>query len=105
MVSILSERRAFQPYGMAGGMPGARGLNLLYLASGKVINLGGKNTISVERGDRLMIHTPGGGGYGLKSTEAEKATKSAKESDQSMIHSLRLTTGSLNQYTMNQESV
>ncbi|KAF0711776.1 Aste57867_5034 [Aphanomyces stellatus] len=63
-VSILSERRAFQPYGLAGGGPGARGHNLLTYTDGRTINLGGKNTVEVEAGDVLTILSPGGGGYG-----------------------------------------
>ncbi|KAJ0410512.1 hypothetical protein ATCC90586_008319 [Pythium insidiosum] len=63
-VSILSERRAFRPYGLAGGEDGARGLNLLTRKGGRVINLGGKNTVDVFPNEVLTIHTPGGGGYG-----------------------------------------
>lgn len=63
-VSILSERRAFQPYGVAGGENGARGMNLLTRASGRVVNLGGKNTVDVLPHDKLTLFTPGGGGYG-----------------------------------------
>ena len=60
VVSILSERRAFQPYGICGGEPAARGVNLLYLAKDdRTISLGGKNTVNVQSGDRLTIHTPG----------------------------------------------
>ncbi|KAL4933948.1 Hydantoinase B/oxoprolinase-domain-containing protein [Aspergillus undulatus] len=61
---ILSERRVFQPYGMAGGQPAARGLNLWIRRSGQVINVGGKASCYVKAGDRLRICTPGGGGYG-----------------------------------------
>jgi 5-oxoprolinase (ATP-hydrolysing) len=61
VVSILSERRSLQPYGLAGGLPGQRGLNLLRRASdGRLISLGGKNTVSVCEGDRLFIYSPGG---------------------------------------------
>jgi len=63
-VSILSERRAFQPYGLSGGEPGARGVNLLTRADGRVLNLGGKNTVDVAPHEVLTIYTPGGGGYG-----------------------------------------
>ena len=28
------------------------------------INLGAKNSVNVEAGDRVIIFTPGGGGYG-----------------------------------------
>lgn len=34
-VGILSERRAFQPYGMAGGEPAARGKNLIIMPDGR----------------------------------------------------------------------
>lgn len=61
---ILSERRAFQPYGMAGGHPGARGENLWIRKNGRVINIGGKAACRVQAGDRIRILTPGGGGYG-----------------------------------------
>ncbi len=64
-VSILSERRALQPYGLNGGGPGARGINLLYMKEiDRTVNLGGKNTVNVIPGDVLYILTPGGGGYG-----------------------------------------
>uniref|UniRef100_A0A674GAY9 5-oxoprolinase, ATP-hydrolysing n=1 Tax=Taeniopygia guttata TaxID=59729 RepID=A0A674GAY9_TAEGU len=49
-LSVLSERRATRPYGMAGGLPGAPGLNLLLRRDGRLINLGGKSSVSVEPG-------------------------------------------------------
>ncbi|CCI48567.1 unnamed protein product [Albugo candida] len=63
-VSILSERRVFEPYGMLGGKRGKRGLNLLQRKNGCTVNLGGKNTTQVDAGDRVSIQTPGGGGFG-----------------------------------------
>ena len=65
-VSLLTERRVFAPYGMAGGKSGAKGENLL-VRDGKTFNLTGKATFTVQPGDRLIIKTPGGGGYGTKS--------------------------------------
>ncbi|HHB77269.1 MAG TPA: 5-oxoprolinase, partial [Desulfobulbus sp.] len=65
-VAILSERRVFAPYGLAGGEPGKRGENLFFTSDGRVLNLGGKNEISARPGDRIRILTPGGGGYGGK---------------------------------------
>ncbi|KAI9731146.1 MAG: hypothetical protein M1834_005339 [Cirrosporium novae-zelandiae] len=65
--SILSERRSFQPYGMNGGENGERGQNLWVKRGGRrIINLGGKNSVRVEAGDRMVIRTPGGGGYGFE---------------------------------------
>ncbi|KAI4596365.1 hypothetical protein KJ359_005494 [Pestalotiopsis sp. 9143b] len=63
-VSILSERRAFAPYGMEGGGEGRRGENLWVKKNGRVINLGGKNTAMMNAGDRIVVQSPGGGGWG-----------------------------------------
>ncbi|KAL2159117.1 hypothetical protein VTH06DRAFT_2876 [Thermothelomyces fergusii] len=109
-VSILSERRVYRPYGMAGGEPGQCGLNLWVrkvkksswesslrklqregqgLGDGRddegggekkekekeeeeeedeyeerFINLGAKNSASMAAGDRIIVCTPGGGGWG-----------------------------------------
>ncbi|KAJ5652755.1 hypothetical protein N7507_010181 [Penicillium longicatenatum] len=63
-VSILSERRSFAPYGMAGGQDGQRGKNTWITKAGRRINVGGKNSVRVQPGDRFVIETPGGGGYG-----------------------------------------
>lgn len=64
-VSILSERRVHAPYGIDGGGNGGRGENLLIKEDGRMLNLGGKNGVTVEKGDRIRISTPGGGGYGI----------------------------------------
>ncbi|CAI7580338.1 unnamed protein product [Penicillium palitans] len=64
-VSILSERRSFAPYGMAGGADGKRGKNTWITKAGRHISVGGKNSIRVQPGDRFVIETPGGGGYGV----------------------------------------
>ena len=71
--AILSERRVTSPYGLAGGEPGQRGRNLLLRRGGRVVNLGGKNEVRVEPGDRIRIETPGGGGYGPPSERAQDA--------------------------------
>ena len=66
--AILSERRVHQPYGLNGGGPGKRGLNLFIRKDGSKLHLGGKNEIIAEAGDRIRIETPGGGGYGKVGT-------------------------------------
>ncbi|MBI4082050.1 MAG: hydantoinase B/oxoprolinase family protein [Candidatus Lambdaproteobacteria bacterium] len=63
--AILSERRVFRPYGLAGGEPGQPGRNLFIRKDGRVASLGGKNEVRVAPGDRIRIETPGGGGYGV----------------------------------------
>ncbi len=62
-LSILTERRVYAPYGMAGGEPGAKGENWLERVNGAKENLGSKNQVKVYKGDKLIIKTPGGGGY------------------------------------------
>ncbi|MBC8171592.1 MAG: hydantoinase B/oxoprolinase family protein [Anaerolineae bacterium] len=61
--TINSERRLRAPYGLQGGQPGAMGVNRLVRVDQSQI-LGGKCTLQVEPGDRLIIETPGGGGWG-----------------------------------------
>jgi len=63
-LSILSERRAFRPYGMKGGFPGKRGQNILIRVNGQVINLQGKASVPVFAGDLFRLESPGGGGFG-----------------------------------------
>ena len=63
-VSILSERRNYPPYGMAGGLPGKCGKNQLKKTSGKLEPLAGKVERVVKSGESIIIETPGGGGYG-----------------------------------------
>jgi N-methylhydantoinase B len=65
-VSILSDRRRFPPYGLAGGHPGKPGKNNL-LAGGKARRLPSKTVVSVPPGSILTIETPGGGGWGKSS--------------------------------------
>jgi 5-oxoprolinase (ATP-hydrolysing) len=62
--SLLTERRATAPFGLAGGAPGAPGRNLCLRADGRVEELPGHATVALAAGDRLRIETPGGGGYG-----------------------------------------
>ncbi|KAJ9503649.1 hypothetical protein H2202_000788 [Exophiala xenobiotica] len=69
--SILSERRVHRPYGMEGGGKGMVGLNLWITRDDETgeerrVNLGGKNTVKVKRGDRIVVMTPGGGAWGEK---------------------------------------
>lgn len=67
-VSMLSERRVYHPYGMAGGEPAQTGLNLYIKkeldGNERTINIGGKMELNVQPGERIVIHTPGGGGWG-----------------------------------------
>lgn len=63
-LSLLSQHRVEAPYGMEGGAPGAPGRQRLVRASGEVEELGPVDGREVEAGDRLILETPGGGGWG-----------------------------------------
>ncbi|MPZ65840.1 MAG: 5-oxoprolinase [Pseudonocardiaceae bacterium] len=68
-VSTLSGHRRVPPYGMAGGSPGALGVNRVERTDGNVVPMAGCDSVDVAPGDVLVVETPGGGGYG--SPEAE----------------------------------
>jgi 5-oxoprolinase (ATP-hydrolysing) len=90
-VSILSERRVFHPYGLEGGEDAACGQNFWvrkvkkgdahHTVHGKEaeeeeerwINLGGKNTAFMKPGERIVICTPGGGGWGKEGSGKSRA--------------------------------
>ncbi|MFV0259721.1 MAG: hydantoinase B/oxoprolinase family protein [Acidimicrobiales bacterium] len=63
-VNILSSHRVIAPYGLAGGEPGAVGVNRVIRADGTVETLAGVDRCEVAPGDAIEILTPGGGGYG-----------------------------------------
>ncbi|CUM56880.1 uncharacterized protein AC631_01499 [Debaryomyces fabryi] len=68
-VSCLMERRSIAPFGLSGGGSGLRGENywLRKLAKSHAhqkISIGGKCSLKVNSGDRIIIMTPGGGGFG-----------------------------------------
>lgn len=69
--SILSERRVYKPFGLLGGADGMNGLNTLVeiVKDGegtreRRVNVGGRKDFAVKRGDRFIMETPGGGGWG-----------------------------------------
>nr|WP_281381058.1 hydantoinase B/oxoprolinase family protein [Desulfurispira natronophila] len=63
-VTVLSERRIREPYGAAGGANGLAGRNTIVEIDGSSRDLPGKFRQHLNRGQRLHIETPGGGGWG-----------------------------------------
>lgn len=99
-VSILSERRVYHPYGLAGGEDAECGKNLWVRKVPKIqgsdgdagraddkqvnghaggdadeevryISMGAKNTAAMQPGERIIVMTPGGGGWGPVGKESE----------------------------------
>ena len=65
-VSLITERRTSQPWGLAGGGPGAVGEGWLLPAGDerRAERLPDKVTLRLAAGDVLRMVTPGGGGWG-----------------------------------------
>ncbi len=73
-VTLLTERREQNPYGLNGGQPGIPGENILIRGEDE-IPLPGKGTADLRPGDILSIRTPGGGGYGEGQIQAKDLVK------------------------------
>jgi 5-oxoprolinase (ATP-hydrolysing) len=63
--SILSNGRDVPAFGLAGGGPGALGVNRVERADGRVETLRHIGSAQMNPGDVFVIETPGGGGYGV----------------------------------------
>ncbi|MDZ5456964.1 hydantoinase B/oxoprolinase family protein [Azohydromonas lata] len=62
--SILSNGRVHPAFGLSGGSPGEPGRNRVLRADGREEALGHIGSVEMQAGDRFVIDTPGGGGYG-----------------------------------------
>jgi 5-oxoprolinase (ATP-hydrolysing) len=63
-INLITGHREIPPFGLAGGEPGACGINELRRADGSVQRLAGRDRVFLEAGDAIIMHTPGGGGFG-----------------------------------------
>lgn len=63
-LSVLTQHRVERPYGAEGGAPGTAGRQTLVRADGSATVLAPIDGVEVARGDRLILETPGGGGWG-----------------------------------------
>jgi 5-oxoprolinase (ATP-hydrolysing) len=63
-LSLLTQHRVEAPFGVEGGAPGACGRQTLIRADGERVELASIAGVEVLPGDRLVIETPGGGGWG-----------------------------------------
>lgn len=63
-MSLLSQHRREGPYGLERGGPGRPGRQVLIRSDGETRQLRGIDGVQVSSGDRLLMKTPGGGGYG-----------------------------------------
>jgi 5-oxoprolinase (ATP-hydrolysing) len=63
-INILSQHRRVKPYGMLGGSPGEKGSQIIIRADGTILEMQGVDGVTVFPEDRIIIKTPGGGGWG-----------------------------------------
>lgn len=64
LAAVLSNHRRVPPFGLKGGFPGQCGRNFVRRKGGEVEELGATAIVQVEAGDRFVVETPGGGGFG-----------------------------------------
>jgi N-methylhydantoinase B len=63
-VTLLADRHARGPWGLAGGEAGAPGKASVIRNGGSVEEMPGKFSTRLLRGERIRIESPGGGGWG-----------------------------------------
>jgi len=63
-LTILSQHRKEQPYGIKGGGKGESGKQYIVKENGEQLMLKGNDQIELLAGDQVCIETPGGGAYG-----------------------------------------
>ena len=63
-VTSMFERRVIPPYGLQSGKPGAPFKVTIVEKSGRTYDLPGKANIRLDCGDRVVVNSCGGGGYG-----------------------------------------
>jgi N-methylhydantoinase B len=64
-MSLLSDRRKRAPYGLQGGEDGTLGRSFIIRADGRKEEIASKGSWDLQKGDRVRIETPGGGGFGV----------------------------------------
>lgn len=79
-VSVLTDRRVTAPYGLEGGEDGQRGQNIWIrkdpvTGATRKVSLGPRKTSHFSAGDRVIILTPGGGGYGAQETAQRQSSE------------------------------
>jgi 5-oxoprolinase (ATP-hydrolysing) len=65
-LTVLAEHRWTAPYGLSGGEPGQPGRQYIIRKDGATQELSGSAGAEMTPGDRFVIETPGGGGFGCE---------------------------------------
>ena len=70
--TTMFERRLVPPYGLRGGADGMPARVTRQSSDGACVELRGKENVALEKGDLIIVETPGGGGYGAPALKAER---------------------------------
>ena len=73
-VSLSSQHRVEKPFGMDGGDSGSLGKQYRVCKESNIEELPGSGIFSFEAGERIVIETPGGGGWGKRGQSPEWST-------------------------------
>jgi 5-oxoprolinase (ATP-hydrolysing) len=63
-VTLLTNHRVTRAFGVDGGEPGAPGRNIIEQLDGNLLELGPNDQYELKAGEAVIMHTPGGGGWG-----------------------------------------
>jgi N-methylhydantoinase B len=63
-VTLLADRRSRGPYGLQGGADGSPGKTEIIHHDGRRETLPGKASVRAKKGAKVIIESPGGGGWG-----------------------------------------
>ncbi len=64
-LSLLTQHRKEAPYGLHGGQPGKPGRQYIIKIDGSKAELKGIDGAHLKAGERVVVETPGGGGWGV----------------------------------------
>jgi len=76
-LTSMFERAVVPPYGLQGGAPGALFQVTIVPSFGENYRLPGKANVRLGKGDRVIVETCGGGGYGQPPSAQEAVTDTA----------------------------
>jgi 5-oxoprolinase (ATP-hydrolysing) len=78
-LSLLTQHRLIAPYGCKGGEAGQPGKQTLIRRDGEREILPPTSSPALDKGDRLLIETPGGGGWGKAEEKPSRQDHAASE--------------------------
>jgi N-methylhydantoinase B len=83
------ERHLSAPKGSCGGGDGAKEISQIFRATGEVEYVPSKIVTQLRRGDRLLVQTPGGGGYGDPKSRAQTRLQEDVEGEKISLDAAR----------------